>query len=65
MSTKIWPDPRCSGPHKVGQRLLRWQHTAECKAALPFRIRTNGEEIGKSEEDEANLVARARSVGAI
>jgi hypothetical protein len=69
VNTMIWPDPNCRGPHKEGQRLLRWQHTVDCKlAAVNSRMFSGdvGEILrdGMTPED-ATLVERARSAGAI
>lgn len=58
-------DTSCPGPHKAGQRLLRWQHSEICKNinARLFRKRARPEPA--SIPDNATIVERGRAVGAI
>lgn len=64
MSIKKWPDPNCAGPHKAGERVLKWQHTKECKDSMPSRFRKKGE-IDLPDLEDASIVERARAVGAL
>jgi len=64
MSTKTWPDPKCAGPHNGGTRILKWQHTKECKDAMPSRFRKKGE-FDVPDLKDATIVERGRAVGAL
>jgi hypothetical protein len=64
VSIKPWPDPKCQGPHKIGQRMTRWQHTKDCKDAFAER-RKRGDEPTDSIPEDATIVERGRIVGAL
>lgn len=63
MSIKTPPDPACRGPHKIGQRLLRWQHTDVCKEVNAKRFLKSAEKPTLPED--ATIVERGRAVGAL
>lgn len=63
MRTKTWPDPDCRGPHKRGQRLIRWQHTQACKDAAAGRF--NKDDPENSLPESETIVDRGRAVGAL
>ncbi len=66
MSTKPYPDPRCRGPHKPRQRMVRWMHTKDCLEAYPTRNKIREEELtSENLPEDATIVERGRSVGAI
>lgn len=67
MSTLPFPAPECPGPHKPGQRLLRWQHTKPCREAAGRRVKRNGDPIPVDDGTLAGMsvVERGRAVGGL
>ncbi len=58
-------DPACNGPHKGGQRLLRWQHTETCKKINAWLFRKGPASDSPELPEDATIVERGRAVGAI
>ncbi len=61
-SPSNWPDSRCSGPHKEGQRMIRWQHTQDCRDAYAERNKIASD---PAIPEDATIVERGRLTGAL